>query len=246
MLELLIILGIGYLTGVCGFLPGIIFGKTAGKLSRRFQGSLMGFTGGLLIAFICFEMLPKAFETCGLYLGIFGILAGVCVCAYLENKISSLTKVLRFNCKSEYLKSAILLAIGVSLHNIPEGMAIGSISQISPMAGIRLAVIIAIHCIPEGIAVSLPFIKAGLKADKMIILALLMGFPLAFGALAGGVLGTISPIFITLCLSFAGGVMLYITCGEVIPNSKGIWRGRLSTILGMIGFIAGILLTSKI
>lgn len=236
----------GYLAGLCGFLPGIIFSCIADKFGRRFQGSLMGFTGGLLISFICFEMLPEAFEASGLYIGVAGILAGVLSCAFLEKRILPVSQNLNLGLNNKYINTGILLAISVSLHNIPEGMAIGSLMNISVQAGMRLAVAISIHCLPEAAAVFLPFIKGGIGIKKLIAMSLLFALPICIGTVIGAVLGGISPVFISVCLGFAGGVMLYITCGEVIPSSKGVWNGRLTTILAVLGFVTGVLLTAGI
>lgn len=245
MFEFIMICITGYVAGLCGFFPGMIIGRAAEKAGKRFQGLLMGFTGGLLIAFICFEMLPTAFGTHNLYIGTIGILIGVLCCVYIEEKINETAKKSQ-NLKIESMKTALLLTFGISLHNIPEGMAIGSIARISFQMGLRLAAVIAIHCVAEGIAISMPLNKSGSSIKMILVYTFVLALPLSLGSAIGAVLGMVSSIFVTLSLSFAGGVMLYIACGEVIPNSKKIWSGRLSTIFGVFGFVLGILLTSGI
>ena len=246
MQTLFFILVIGYLTGLLGFLPGILMGEAVEKLGRRFQGPLMGFTGGLLIAFVCFEMLPKAFETSGLYVGVAGILLGVLLCAYMELRIPALATYMHIEANSAYIKTGLLLALGVGLHNIPEGMAVGSLLNLSPQSGLRMALVITIHCIPEAVAVSVPMIKGGMPPLALCKFVFIMALPMCIGTVSGALLSQLSPLFVTVCLGFSGGVMLYMTCGEVLPGSKDIWNGRLTSVLAIIGFVVGVIVTAGI
>lgn len=235
---------IGYLTGVCGFLPGILLSRTVDKLGRRVQGPLVGFTGGLLLAFICFEMLPQAFDGVAIGVGVTGMLAGVLLCAFTEKRIPKIAERLGADRKQPQMNTGVMLALGVVLHNIPEGIAVGALLNTDVDAGIKMALIIAVHCLPEAIAIALPLIKSGVSIEQLSGAALLFALPLCIGAMIGALLGGVSRVFISVCLGFAGGVMLYITCGEVLPDSRDLWRGRLTTIFATVGFIAGVLLTA--
>ena len=246
MTKIHIILIIGYLTGLLGFLPGIIFCCALRKMGKRVHGPIMGFSGGLLIAFVCFEMLPKAFEISGLYLCVAGIFAGIFVCAYLEKRVPFITEKNFSKSDDNSLKTGIMLALGFFIHNIPEGMAIGSMLNISTYSGLRMAVIISIHCFPEAVALALPFLMSGFELHKMLGLSFIFALPILIGTIIGAFLGSISPVFISLCLGLAGGVMIYITCGEILPNSKDIWKGRLTPVLATTGFVTGVIITSKI
>jgi ZIP family zinc transporter len=243
----------GYFTGLCGFLPGILLSKGINRRGKRVQGPLMGFTGGLLLAFICFEMLPEAFLGASLYIGVAGMLFGVLACAFFEKRMPSAVAFLSGKKTasssretSRFLRTGLLLAVGVALHNVPEGMAVGALLNVSFNAGVRMALIIAVHCLPEAVAVALPLFQSGFSLRWACGLSFLFALPLAAGASCGAFLSGVSPVFVSVCLGFAGGVMLYVTCGEVIPDAKGIWRGRLTTVLAAFGFIAGVLLTAKI
>lgn len=246
MKEFIFCLCIGYLTGLTGFLPGCVFAKGTGRLGRRFQGTLMGFTGGLLIAFICFEMLAHTFVYQNVYLVSFGLLVGVVLSALFENKAALFAQTMRGFDKKRSLKSALLLVFGIAIHNIPEGMALGSIFAASPIQGYKMAVIIAIHCFPEAIAIAIPLIESGIKWKGLLMFSILLALPLALGSGIGAAISSISPLLSTVLLSVAGGVMIYITCGEILPESKGIWNGRFSTIGAGLGFILGVIITAKI
>lgn len=197
----------------------------------------MGATGGLLLAFICFEMFPKAFDEGGLVITIAGMLSGVVLTAFLESKIAVIAK-------SAGSRGGALLAVGVALHNIPEGLAIGALFAVDSDAAKKLALLVAIHCLPEGLAVFLPMKRGGMKTADVICLSLAFGFPMGLGAALGGIISTIAATITSGCLGLAGGVMLYIICGDILPESKKIWNGRLTTIGAMLGFAIGVILTA--
>lgn len=246
MERLILFTIIGYITGLAGFIPGSVFAKLTGRLGSRFCGALMGFTGGLLIAFICFEMLAPAVVCENVYLVCFGLLAGVVLSALFENEIAVFTKKLKSFSNKSSMKSALLLVFGIALHNIPEGMALGSMLAVSPAQGYKMAVIIAIHCFPEAIAVAVPLVESGIKWRGLLLFSALLAIPLAIGSGAGGALSAVSPAVSAILLSVAGGVMIYITCGEILPESKEIWGGRLSTVGAGLGFVLGVIITAKI
>ncbi len=245
MIKIGIFTMIGYLAGLVGFLGGALFSIATKKRGNRFFGTLMGFTAGLLISFVCFEMLPIALENSSFYFGVAGIVAGVCVCAVLEKSLTDFKEQLSSSVNAKYLKTGMLLGLGVMLHNIPEGMALGALTSINLTTGIKIAVIISIHCLAEAIGVFYPLIKSGLHVNRILSYSFVFSLPMAFGSLIGSTISNISTIVLAVSLSFAGGVMLYITCGQVIPESKDIWHGRLSTIGAMAGFVIGVLLTEK-
>ncbi|MDR1558202.1 MAG: ZIP family metal transporter [Clostridiales bacterium] len=228
---------IGYLTAWSGFFLGSLASIIMKKSGARFLGSMMGFTAGLLISFICFEMLPGPFEEWGLYKGIAAMLLGVLLSAWLEGRMNNLNR---------WHKAGLLLTLGVSIHNLPEGMALGSMLHASYAAGISLAIMIAIHCFPEALAVALPLRQAGVSALKLLGSAFIMAIPMGLGAMGGVFFSGLSPRFVDACVCFSGGVMLYIACGEILPESKEIWNGRMPALGAMIGFVIGVMLTERL
>ena len=138
------------------------------------------------------------------------------------------------------------MGVGIALHNLPEGLAIGSGFTAYEAYGLGLSIVIALHDIPEGIAMAIPLNIAGVGKFKVFLYTLLAAVPTGIGALIGYLLGEISQIFISICLGFAGGAMLYITCGELMPESRDLYRGRISTLGIILGIIAGIFITSSI
>jgi ZIP family zinc transporter len=158
----------------------------------------------------------------------------------------SLTKNARDKDNAAYgfIKSGILLGIGIAIHNFPEGLAVGSGFAANDSLGLGLAIVIALHDMPEGVAMAAPLKMGGIKKLKILIYTILAGIPMGIGAFIGEMIGEISPIFICLCLSFAAGSMLFITCGELIPKSQSVYKGRISTVGMLVGIMCGIFIST--
>ena len=111
----------------------------------------------------------------------------------------------------------------------------------SPELGLSLALVIAFHDIPEGISMAVPMKAGGMSVLKTLILTFLSGVPTAIGAYLGMVIGNISEVAVSACLAFAGGTMTYIISGDLVPESKKMYGGRLPSIFNVIGFTIGII-----
>jgi len=141
------------------------------------------------------------------------------------------------------LRSGILIFIAIALHNIPEGMAIGAGGSYSFHLGFLLTVMITAHNIPEGMAIAAPLLAAGLNKRKVIILTALCGATTLIGGLIGILIGSISDFAVAMSLSVAGGAMLYIVFGEMIPQSVIMTKNRAASIITLFGIIVGLIVT---
>ncbi len=241
MSRLMAVTIIGFISGMVGTGLGGLLVFFLRKPSKRFMGVLLGFTSGIMLSVVCFDLLPEAFEMAGMAIGFIGTISGVLIIMVIENFIPD-NKSFSKNNISDFMKSGILMGIGIALHNFPEGLAVGSGFAANNSLGLGLAIVIGLHDMPEGIAMAAPLKIGGMNSFKILIYTILAGVPNGIGAFIGALLGQISPIFISMCLGFAGGAMLYITCGQLIPKTQQIYRGRIST-LGMIaGMMVGILI----
>jgi ZIP family zinc transporter len=118
------------------------------------------------------------------------------------------------------LKSGILIAIGITIHNVPEGIAVGAGYMHSPQFGIFIAMAIMLHNIPEGIATALPLWKSGVSKWDSFIVAFLSGLVEPVGALIAALFLVSFQVLIPGALAFAGGVMVFITLDELIPAAR--------------------------
>lgn len=199
-----------------------------------------------MISIVCFDLVPEALEISEISLVILGILFGVVcmiICDILVQKKFN-TSVKYVKTQNTLLKTGIIVSIGLALHNFPEGLAIGSGFGASIKLGYSLALAILLHDIPEGVSMAVPMKNGGMNAGKVVIYVILSGVTTGIGAFFGALVGTISQEIIAICLSFAAGAMLYIVSGELIPESNKLYKGRMSSMGNVLGFILGILATT--
>ena len=142
---------LGLFFGTFGTTLGGIIGCTFKKISNRFLSFILSFASGLMMSIICFELIPESLRISNsnmLYV-IFGILLGIICMIYCDLIVQ---KKFSFNSKyngNSILKTGIIVSIGIALHNLPEGLAIGSGFGESFELGISLAIAICFHDIPE-------------------------------------------------------------------------------------------------
>lgn len=130
-------------------------------------------------------------------------------------------------------KTGVLLAIGITIHNIPEGIAVGAGFMRAPQFGLFIGMAILLHNIPEGIATALPLCKSGVCRWDAFKVALFSGLVEPLGALLAALLLTQFGGLIPGALAFAGGVMVYITLDELIPAAREHGHQH-TTALGLI------------
>lgn len=246
MSRILAVTIIGFISGMVGTGLGGIVVFFMNRPGRRFMAVLLGFTGGIMLSVVCFDLIPQAFEIGGMCIGFLGIILGVLGVLIMDLIMPDISDKIATNKNAPFIKSGILLGLGIAVHNFPEGLAVGSGFAAGDYIGIRLALIIALHDMPEGIAMAVPLRIGGYSRIKVLIYTILAGIPTGIGAFIGEMLGGISNIFISLCMGFAGGAMLYITCGELIPKTQSIHKGRISTAGMIIGLLCGLYISKVI
>jgi ZIP family zinc transporter len=131
------------------------------------------------------------------------------------------------------LRTGILLAIGITIHNIPEGIAVGAGYMHAPDFGLFIASAILLHNIPEGIATALPLRKSGVCRWDAFRVAFLSGLAEPVGALIAALFLSSFKNFVPGALAFAGGVMMFITLDELIPAAREHGHHH-TTALGII------------
>lgn len=232
---------IGLFFGTFGTTLGGIIGVKLNKTSNKFLSFILSFAAGLMVAVICFELVPEALEISSLFTTLIGITLGVLmmiICDLIvDKKFNKRTKTV----KEDLLKTGIIVSIGLAIHNFPEGLAIGSGYEASVKLGLSLAIAICFHDIPEGIAMAVPMKSGGIPISKVIYYVVLSGVTTGIGALIGGMIGKISTGIIAMCLSFSAGAMIYIVSGELTLEANKLYNGRFSAIGNILGFVIGIL-----
>ena len=234
---------IGLFFGTFGTTLGGIIGVCLKTTSNKFLSFILSFASGLMLSIVCFDLIPESMELTSILNTVVGVILGVIcmmICDVLVNKKFSINNT---NIKNSLLKTGIIVSIGLALHNFPEGLAIGSGFEASITLGYSLALAICLHDIPEGIAMGVPMKNGGMKVSKIIFYVIMSGITTGIGVFFGALVGTIGKEVIAMCLAFAGGAMLYIISGELIPESNNLYKGKLPVIGNVIGFIIGMFAT---
>ena len=107
---------------------------------------------------------------------------------------------------------------------------------------LMLILSITLHNIPEGMAVSVPLISGGMPKWKAVLITASSGIPTILGALLGYALGEIGPMGLTLSLGFASGAMLYVVFGEILPQSILMYHSKLPAFSTIVGILVGMLI----
>ena len=156
----------------------------------------------------------------------------------------------KMNSSYQLFIGGLVMAAAIALHNLPEGMVIGAsyaadaveVSSATLGSGLVMAVIIGLHNIPEGMAVAVPLISGGMGRTKAVLLTAVTGAPTVIGALLGFWVGMLSPLALSLSLSFASGAMLYVVLGELLPEGILMWRSKMPATAALVGILVGLLL----
>lgn len=135
-------------------------------------------------------------------------------------------------------RRGVLLFSALTIHNIPEGLAVGTSYYAQPRLGLLLAITIALHNIPEGVAVAGPFRACGISRWQYLAWTTGSGLAEPAAALLGAAFVSIFTPLLPISLAFAGGAMLYVVSDELIPASHSHGHEHEATF----GFIAGFIL----
>ena len=240
----MLITGIAGIAGTgLGGLSGIIF-KCGGK---KGSGFMLGFAGGVMLSVVCFDLIPQALLLSHIMLVLSGTALGFCT-VFLLNSLTCRISAVYGNSVSRggnLITGGAVTAVAIALHNLPEGMVIGSSfvpASETHIGGIAVAAVIGLHNIPEGMAVALQLSEGGMKKNAAVALTALAGAPTVAGAALGFMLGNINPLWLSLSLSAASGAMLYVVFGE-LPSAVNDKASGLPAFAVLAGILTGILMT---
>lgn len=210
---------LGLFFGTFGTTLGGIIGCFFYKVSNKFLSFILSFASGLMMAVICFDLIPEALAISNIINMLMGVTLGIITMIFCDVIVEK-----GFNKKhyktNNLLKTGIIVSIGLAIHNFPEGLAIGSGFDVSMKLGIGLATAICLHDIPEGISMAIPMKNGGMKAWKVIFYVILSGVTTGIGVFFGAIIGSISDTIIAISLSFAAGAMLYIVSRRATSRIK--------------------------
>ena len=221
------------------------------NVSGKLQKVLSGFAAGVMVAASFWSLLAPAIEN-SMHMGklsflpaAIGFLAGIGFLLLLDR----VTPHMHFDNQEEGpktgLKRTTKLILAVTLHNIPEGMAVGVVyagflsgnSGITSAGALALALGIAIQNFPEGAIVSMPLRCEGMNKTKTFLFGVLSGIVEPVAALITVLAAAAVVPVMPYLLAFAAGAMMYVVVEELIPEISGGEHSNIGTIAFSLGFV---------
>jgi len=223
----------GLATGV-GALPILV----TTNVSDRLLDTLLGFAAGVMLAATAFSLIIPAIELGGIWPATLGILVGAIFLAFLDHALPHVHFIKGAEGPSTSLRRVWLLIIAITLHNFPEGLAVGvgfGADRLSD--AITLMVAIGLQNMPEGLAVALPLVREKWPRGKALLYALGSGLAEPIAGVLGVLAVTLMRPLLPWGLAFAAGAMLYVVSDEIIPetHSRGFEQeGTWGVIIGFL------------
>lgn len=240
---------------VIGFIASILAGSATGigalpalffkEISQSLFSSLLGAAAGVMLAATAFSLLVPgidfgnlAWPGQGLWVVALGMLIGAVFLHIADKRLPHL----HFDSVGDHnldtLEKISLFIIAITLHNFPEGMAVGvSFGSGDLNNGLVLSIAVALQNIPEGLAVALPLVALGYPKWRAIGLATLTGLVEPIGGFLGITMVSLFSSILPIAMGFAAGAMLFVITEEIIPETHINGRSRIATFSLMIGFI---------
>ncbi len=221
----------------------------ARRVNQKFMDGMLGFAAGVMIAASFWSLLAPAIEMSGgdWKPAVVGFLAGGVFLFLLDKVLPHLHPGLALN-QSEGIhtswRRSVLLVSAITLHNIPEGLAVGvafgaaaaGIPEATVAGAVVLAIGIGIQNFPEGLAVSMPLRREGMRRGPAFMYGQASGLvePVA-GVIGAALVLAMRPI-LPYALAFAAGAMIFVVVEELIPESHRHRNTDIATMGAMFGF----------
>ncbi len=223
-------------------------------INRWLLDAMLGFAAGVMIAASYWSLLAPAIDMAegGLLpawvpSGV-GFLAGAGILALIDRVLPHLHPGLPLS-KAEGVHTrwqrSILLVMAITLHNIPEGLAVGvafgaaaaGLPSATFTAAVALAIGIGLQNFPEGIAVAMPLRAEGLSRTRSFWYGQLSAAVEPVAAVIGAAAVLVARPILPYALSFAAGAMIYVVIEELIPESQSNGHSDLATLATVVGFV---------
>ncbi len=231
-------IGVGGAT-VFGALIGFLFRKT----SHKFSDIVLSFAAGVMLAAAVLGLILPSLEyggKWGLLITVVGIFAGAISLNLIDKLVPHLHRLIGPEGEEHHnadLSRVLLFVLAIAIHNLPEGIAAGvGFGAGDSARALIIAGGIALQNIPEGMVIIGPMLAAGVSPRKTFVCAMLTGVVEVVGTLIGYFAVSLASAVLPFALAFAGGTMLYVISGEMIPETHVHGHQRGATYALLVGF----------
>ncbi len=225
---------LSFLAGISTVLGGLLVFLIR-KAKFSYLSVAFGFSAGVMIFISFAELLPQGIKTTGFLYAILSFFGGVFAIYLIDVLVPHIYEEESTTGRRGKLKrTAVLLLLGITIHNFPEGMAVFFSSASNIKLGILVALAIAMHNIPEGIAVSMPIFYATKNRKEALLYSFIAGIAEPIGAVLSFLIlyRFLNEFVLGLILSATAGIMIFISFDELLPYVYKHKNQHLS-ILGM-------------
>jgi len=216
------------------------------EIKKNIMDAMLGFAAGVMTAASYLSLLKPAAEmAAALGMTVWAVAAGGFLCGGLLLFAGDrLYERLDSRSGGKSLKRAAMLMFSITLHNIPEGLAVGvafgslayGLDGATPAAAALLSLGIGLQNFPEGTAVSVPLRREGLSRSRAFFLGQISGIVEPLSAVLGAALVLSARYVLPFLLAFAAGAMIYVVVEELIPESQTNEKKDLMALFTLIGF----------
>lgn len=228
----------GLATGA-GAIPILFFRK----ISDRLLDIMLGFAAGVMLAASSFSLIVPAIDLGGVWVTVVGLAIGAVTLHLIDRFTPHAHFISGVEGPSSRLARLWLFIIAVTIHNFPEGMAVGvSFGGGDVERGLVIATAIGLQNMPEGLAVAFPLVREKYGRVKSLWYATLTGLVEPVGGLLGAAMVALSRPILPWGLAFAAGAMIFIVSDEMVPEIHRKGFEREATFGLVIGFIVMMLL----
>ena len=235
----------GLATGVGGLVVCLI-----GDMSKKAINFALGAVSGMMLAVSFVSLTPKAIELSGLSFASIGFALGSVTLLIADLAAPHMNISGRLDgvtVDPNKLRKGLVIALGIAIHNMPEGLAVASGFSINPSLGVLLALVIGAHNVPEGVITAIPLREGGMSRLRTLLITLFSGLTEpATAVVALLVLMDVSTGVLALSSAFAAGAMVYIAADELIPEAHAYGKGHAAVLGLTIGVLAALFLMSLI
>jgi ZIP family zinc transporter len=238
-ITVILIVTVASFFSLAGTMLGASIGVIIKKPSGKIIGIINGIASGLMLSIVMLDLIPESISKINFFNSMIFMVLGILIIMLIDMLVGD-----RKMFSDSHIKVAFMAAVGLMIHNFPEGIIMGAGFLANASLGIKMSLLIAIHDIPEGIAVAAPLMASKVKISQILSYALITAFPTVIGAWIGVYIGNISNVILGECLGAASGIMLYVIFGQMIPEALKLWRGKSVTFSILFGIILGLVITN--